>query len=42
MNAMQKHLAGILGMASDVTVGGCGGGNDSNAPPAPCTHREFC
>ena len=35
MNAIQKHLASILGMALAVTVGGCSGGNDSNSPPAP-------
>ena len=35
MNAMQKHLASILGVALAVTVGGCSGDNDSNSPPAP-------
>jgi len=35
MNAMQKHLASIIGIALAVTVGGCSGDNDSNSPPAP-------
>lgn len=35
MNAMRTHLASILGMALAVTMGGCGGGNDSNSPPGP-------
>ena len=35
MNAMQKHLASIIGLALAVTVSGCSGDNDSNSPPAP-------
>jgi len=37
MNTRQKHLAGILGTALALTVGGCGGDNDSNSPPEPPT-----
>jgi hypothetical protein len=40
MNAMQKYLASILGMALAVTVGGCGGDNDTNSPPATASSAE--
>jgi hypothetical protein len=32
---MQKHLASLLGMALAVTLGGCGGDDDSNSPSTP-------